>query len=167
MIYPYSITFQRIPIDASGNHRFKVKALRETAISVFDVVIHSDRVLVDGSGSYVDKSPPSCAIGIQIRDASGRTICEETMQLASIKWQEQSVDDKGHALWRSLTVQYPELATGAFTILVQVMTPSRNKGDYLTIRGKGLLELDTKTKQAKPPLPTGMSPEDSTSITIP
>ena len=168
MIYPYAITFKDIPIDISRNHRFDVKNLRETEINSFDIGIHSRKPLVDASGAYLDKALQSCAIAIQVQNPRGRTICEDSIRLADLKWSEQNIGDKGHSLWRSLNVAYPKQVTGDFTILVHVVAPSRNMGDYISIRGKGLFDFDTQTKTAnKPPLPTGNNPATSPSITVP
>lgn len=143
MAYPYSIGFDRVPLDRPGRYHFDVTGLREAPMTRFDLRVHSAEPLVDQSGGHLNKSPlpsagfRSCAIHLGISDNRGNKLHAETLRFSEKTWFVES--KRRGKYWVSYPTRpdCPDFPEGDFSITVEVISPSRTSGDYLKIQGMG------------------------------
>ena len=143
MVYPFSITFEQVPLDRPGSYHFSVVNLREGSMSRFDLRVHSPQPLVDPSGAHVNKDPlpsagfASCAVRLRIADASGTTFLAETLRFGDKTWFIESKQRRNYRVSYPTGPKYPNFPAGNFSVSVDVIAPSGTGGDYLTIQGMG------------------------------
>lgn len=143
MVYPYSITFEQIPIDRPGRYRFNVVGLHEAPLCNFDLCIASTEPMVDSSEGQLNKKPlpsagfKSCVIRLRITDDRGIKLHAETLQLADAMWFLGTERRGNYSISHRTGGPYSRYPKGDFAVSVEVLKPSKTKGDYLKIEGLG------------------------------
>jgi hypothetical protein len=143
MVYPYSASFAPVTLGQRGRSLFKVQGLREAAISRFDIQVHSTEPLVDQSGEHLNKSPllaagfTSCTIRFVVSDDQGRVAHSKTIRCSEVTWFVESTRKGDYRVSYPIGIDDRHVSSGEFSVLIEVIAPSKTAGDYVRVLGLG------------------------------